>query len=143
MEENKDRYVIAAIRHSLDGDFLAGQGRNHGAMGHYGFAMECFIKVLYKKISLQNGRKINHDMDRIYKEIGTYYRYICFEDVKTDILFKTDRLPEKLTDGHPERRYWDDICYTQEEMQEVSMLMERIREEIVGQVLDGRINIDD
>lgn len=139
----KDNYVISAIRHSLDGDCLLYAGRNHGAMGHYGFAVECFVKVLYKQITGNEGRTISHDMEQIYQELSAYYRYICFEDAKTDLMLKVQNLPRKLVNGHPQRRYWNDITYTEEELQETRELVERMRKELVGQVLDGRISIND
>lgn len=138
-----DNYPAAAMRHYRDAVILQENGRLDNAMCHYAFCAECFVKVLYDNVCHTGGRGLGHKIEQAYASLVDFYSFICMRDAKTEIMLGNDALPDCLFKNHPARRYWDDITYTEEDVQEVKALTERMMQELVMQLIDGRIFLND
>lgn len=65
------------------------------------------------------------------------------KDVKTGIMLGEYSLPDSLFKNHPGRRYHKDVLYTEEEVQETKALVSLMMQELVMQLIDGRIILND
>lgn len=52
-------------------------------------------------------------------------------------------MPDSLFKNHPGRRYHKDVLYTEEEVQETKVLVSLMMQELVMQLIDGRIILND
>lgn len=143
-KHKKDNFPIAAMRHYRDACLLSENGRNSNAMCHYAFSAECFVKAFYEMISCnQKGSRLNHEVGDTYAELIELYSFVKMVDVRTNILLEKISLPRGLFDGHPTRRYWSDIEYAEENILETRIFVGHLMEELMFQVIDGRIIIND
>lgn len=139
VEKMNDNYLVASMRHYIDGTLLEKEKRWNNAMCHYAFSAECFIKIWYEHVSHQKGSRLSHGVEKTFDDLAHYYSFIRMNDVTTDIMLGQTSLPTTLFENHPARRYWDDISYSKEEVQEARELVERMMQELVIQLLDGRM----
>ena len=141
-ENTSDNFLVAAMRHYIDGNILEKEERWNNAMCHYAFSAECFIKVLYEQVSNCRGSKLNHGVEETFDDLIQYYSYLRMNDVTTDVMLGQVSLPTNLFKNHPKRRYWDDFPYTREEVHDAGELVNRMMRELVVQLVDGRLFLD-
>lgn len=136
--DSKDDYPTAAVRHFCDANLLANNGRKDNAMCHYAFAAECAIKALYMAYQADDPRKYGHTMKQIWNDINLYYNVLAIMDAESGEWLGRMKIPEKLFCRHPERRYYKDIDYTDEEIGDSKYFTEQLIRKIVIQTLDGK-----
>lgn len=125
-----DCYPVAAVRHLIDADLLYKQHRYNNAMCHYAFAAECVLKAF-----VLNPPTI-HTISRLQELICIYTELL---NPKFALLLGTGNPPQVLIDSHPARRYFSDIPYTNDEMQQAQLFTHSLVDKLIDAVLNGQI----
>lgn len=139
MNRTLDNYPAAAMRHFIDAELLKKRGRNDNAMCHYAFSAECVLKSLYELCTSRSGRVLNHGIADVWDDITQYYAALGMLDAKTEIILSKETIPDKLFERHPERRYEDDIEYTESEVEQAGRFTGKLVHELVLGMLDGYV----
>lgn len=122
-----DCYPIAAVRHLIDADLLYTQYRLDNAMCHYAFSVECVLKAF-----ASNPPAI-HGIDRLQDLVCAYTELL---HPKFALLLGTGNPPLILSRNHPERRYYPNIDYTDDDMQQAR----KFAHSLVDRLIDAQLN---
>lgn len=159
MNKNEIQFSIAAARHYSDGELLKEHKRNDNAMCHYAFSSECGLKAfleiflnkdilfwseydlnklgkvfLNKKSSFIKKIKI-HDVDELWK----YYNWLSLVVPDYALLTELESSPSVLFDNHPDRRYYDNQYYTDDDIESSRQYAKALLERLIACTIDGRI----
>lgn len=137
--KKRDNYPAAAVRHYKDGELLKKYYRTNNAMCHYAFASECAIKALYCAMRGDRAGRTTHDAAGLWGDLQQYCQILGIMNAKTGIIFSRKKIPERLFEDHPGRRYQSDAEYAESDMQEASEFSEMLIQEVISELLDGRI----
>lgn len=129
-----DYYSVAAIRHLVDANLLYENHRFDNAMCHYAFSVECVLKA-FLSAPLRS-----HQLNILQDLVCTYSELLALFHPKFMLLFGIEKIPPILVQDHPERRYFEDINYTEAEMQQVQIFTNSLVNKMTSAVLNGQIN---
>ena len=124
-----DCYPVAAVRHLSDADFLYAQHRFDNAMYHYAFSVECVLKAF------ASSPPTIHRIDRLQDLVCAYTELL---HPKFALLLGTGNPPLALAQNHPERRYYTDIDYTDNEMQQAQQFTHSLVDRLIDAQLNGQ-----
>lgn len=149
----QNRYPEAAVRHYRDGVILHQADRYDNAMCHYAFAAECAIKAfrtqLYKFYAARNPsapiiREILkvHKVDSTLISMTAYHELLGVLDPHFSLLTDTEGLPSVLFQEHPERRYGNDVSYTDTDLSTCEAYVGRLVRQVIAATIDGRLEYE-
>ncbi len=137
---SQDCYPIAAIRHFEDGVLLHRNGRKDNAMCHYAFSAECSAKAFAELLHL-SGRAQNHDAKGLIEDIALYTELSGMLNPKFALLLGMNDVPAVLFRDHPERRYGADGGYSDSDLRESGLYVEKLVNHLVEAVLNGQMEM--
>lgn len=140
----QDHYPEAAVRHYRDGVILRQKGRYDNAMCHYAFSAECAIKSFWLWFRQVYGGKPlkSHDAASVLNNMMQYHELLGVLDPQMSLLIGTEAPPPVLFQQHPERRYGNDICYTDAELAACEAFADRFVQRVIAAALDGRLTYE-
>lgn len=124
-----DCYSVASVRHLIDADLLYAQHRFDNSMCHYAFSAECVLKAFASK------PPTIHKIDRLQELVCAYTELM---HPKFALLLGTGNPPQALVRDHPERRYHEDINYTDAEMQQAQQFVHSLIDRLIDAELNGQ-----
>ena len=124
-----DCYPVAAVRHLTDADLLYEQHRFDNAMCHYAFSAECVLKAL------ASSPPTSHGIERLQDLVCAYTELL---HPKFALLLGTGNPPQALVQKHPERRYFSDIDYTDDQMQQAQQFTHSLVDRLIDAELNGQ-----
>ncbi len=136
-----DNYPAAAVRHFKDGKILHQYDRPDNAMCHYAFSAECGIKTLYEQLYSKSGFVLKHGVAKTWSEMLQYYDILRIMDARAGAFLGNRTIPARLFENHPARRYWDNITYTEDDLDQACAFSEQLTRQIISEILDGKIMI--
>lgn len=137
----QDRFPEAAVRHYNDGLILHQRNRYDNAMCHYAFSSECAIKVFrkqFEQIYHVNSQTL-HNVEPTLSDMVQFHELLGILDSRLSLLIGTEVPPSVLFKKHPNRRYRNDINYTDNELAACEMFANRLVRQIVIAAIDGRL----
>lgn len=132
-----DCYPVASVRHFHDGKALQNACRYDGAMSHYAFSTECWIKTIYLNYGV--GVPHIHNLEAELKDLQDYYEVLGFLRPELCPLYGLGSMPTELFQGHPSRRYEEDHFYSKTLMDYCERFVENLIRHLISATLDGRI----
>lgn len=145
MVQNGDEdFYGAAVRHWVDGAILEEQGEYDSAVCMQGFAAECALKkILEKGRSNEEIRKYGHFGPGLLRDIEMMLlgdiSLAAVIDPACGLRLSSFSLPEILFYQHPDRRYFRDGIYSDEDARECRNAAEDLLKEMFRLRLDGYI----
>lgn len=146
----RDHFPEATVRHYLDGVLLHQEGRYDNAMCHYAFSAECaikafrtqFLQVYKERTSIIKPDSKFHKADSALISMTEYHEFLGALDPHFSLLIGTEAPPSILFQEHPDRRYKNDISYTDAELSECKAFANRFVQRVIDAVIDGRLEYE-
>lgn len=137
-----ENFYEAAVRHWIDGRILEENGEYDNAVCMQGFAAECALKeMLMGGFSEEEVRKYSHDGENLFKDLvmmlSNDNALLSVWDPSLGLKLSEICLFPKLFQGHPERRYYSDGSYSEEDARSCRESAELILQELFRLYLDG------
>lgn len=141
-----DCYPEAAVRHYIDGTILYQNTRYDNAMCHYAFSAECAIKALWEQFRVVYPQlpplNKSHSVEVDLASMITYCELLGLWDPRLSLLLRLDNLPSVLFTRHPERRYQNDIDFTDMEVISSEQFAAQLNRQIISAAIDGRLSYE-
>lgn len=142
MEEN---FYDAAVRHRIDGKILEESEEYDSAVCMQGFSAECALKkILLKGISGDIIKKYSHEGNIMFQDLVMMLmndnEALSILDPACGLRLSNISLPQVLFENHPERRYYSDGKYSEEDARLCRESAEQILSEMFRLYLDGYID---
>lgn len=134
----KDNFPAAAVRHFNDGVLLMENERPDNAMCHFAFAAECAIKTLYGIHYAANPKYLGHNMEKAWEDIKLCYNSMEIMDAGAGEWMGRLQMPDCLFRDHPQRRYGDDVEYSDRDLKQSEKFAEELIDKLIEYALDGR-----
>lgn len=140
---NEDFYE-AAMRHWVDGNILEREGEYDNAVCMLGFSAECALKKMAESMYCRRDiRRYSHFGEILFEDIKMMLSgdmgLAIMLDPACSLRFSTISLPEVLFLEHPERRYFGDGVYSEEDAKSCKAVVESLVKELAYMRLDGYI----
>jgi hypothetical protein len=139
----QDCYPEAAVRHYRDGVILHREKRYDNAMCHYAFSAECAMKALimqFEKIKNPSARsRMSHNIESFWESLLAYNELLGIMDSQLSLIIGVEVPPSALSQGHPKRRYWNDVIYTDAELSACEAFTDRLVQQVIAAAIDGRL----
>ena len=142
MEEN---FYDAAARHWIDGKILEENEEYDNAVCMQGFSAECALKkILLKGIPGEVIRKYSHEGNSMLQDLIMMLmgdnEALSILDPACGLRLSKISLPQVLFANHPERRYYSDGKYSEEDARLCRETTEQILSEMYRLYMDGYID---
>ena len=134
----QDCLPVASMRHFIDATILQNQGRFGDAVCHYAFSAECWIKIMLAHY-MQTTFRGHSFMENALVNLRDYFDIAGFSTPELYSVINFTLPPEVLFNGHPGRRYWADIPYTDSQVEDCRIFAENLMNNLALAVLDGKI----
>lgn len=140
MSEN---LLQAAGRHIHDAKILLENERfdNTAYIGAY--TIECILKLIINHYTeTDSAKSYSHNLIKL-TEATTTKLLILFPQINSTVSVSKDDL-QRLTVGHPEKRYWANDYITPEEAQQCFTIAQNLYQQTVSNwILDGHITLSE
>lgn len=130
---NKDCFSDACVRHRKDAEILLGEKRYDNAMHLFGFAVECALKTLVDK-----PQDYRHSIESLSSKV-----LVPFAITNPKLCLQIGAVPIKLSDGHPERRYWSDGYFSEQDVEEAKIYANQIFDILLNEHLKSIPNFQE
>ena len=141
MYQYNDCYPVASIRHYQDGYLLETNKRYDNAMCHYAFSVECSLKTLLNQLNQSNKKIKSHDIEKLLQNTKLFTNFMRIINPKLVLLINSNKPPHVLFDGHPNRRYSNNIPYSVQDIEKSRKYTYFLIKDIINYILNGQIKI--
>lgn len=127
---DQDCYPDACARHRNDAEILLREKRYDNAMHLFGFAVECAFKTLVKKGI--------HDLKPLHSQV-----LATLAITNPKLCLQIGAVPTKLSEGHPDRRYWSDGHFSEQDAEEAKIYSNQIFDILLNEHLKSIPNFQE